>query len=508
MGVLVLRSSIVAAPPESNISPSLTANRTSGPAPLAIRFDASGTTATGVTQPFRDLGYSFNYGDSGSGTFENGDSKNVDRGGPFGAHVFETPGTYTVKVGVLNPDDSDFAQTSITITVQDPDTVYSGTNTICYSLTSDHTGAPAGAQLVSNATALPAIESNKRYLFHRGQDFSSLPGSISWNTGVISVGYGVTDAQIGDYGTGDPPIFNKAITWVDWQGAASAPERITFYNLECVSDSDTIGGFSHRNCSWLWCGFGTTLNHIGEGIRAEAEGSNGTSEQRAALYFPEYTIYHECYPSVPATDSCLFGTGYGWVIQGTSVTNPYQHCIRTYAAPGALIQHNVLNASTHSGGGTNIGHNIKMQGIGPDIVTPGESALSHIDPATSYAIIRENDIGVGTDTNFDWTPIIVGPENPDTPVQGLEWVIIEANRLAGNYAFGIQADGRFHTVRGNTGSTPQMTETDIYAPGLPGGINGAWDGAMGLSPRSSASSGINGSSNRLEVSQIATQDPV
>src|SRR5271157_1926483 len=90
------------------------AARTSGTAPLFVFFDASGSngqygasvwnqdstlTAT-ANQSFRDLHFQWNYGDPSSGTWgdkgignADGKSRNTDDG-PFGAHVYETAGTY------------------------------------------------------------------------------------------------------------------------------------------------------------------------------------------------------------------------------------------------------------------------------------------------------------------------------------------------------------------------------------------------------------------------------
>jgi len=52
---------------------SLVPARTSGVAPLAVFFDASGTTDIGVTtRPFHDLEYTWSFGDPGSGTWASG----------------------------------------------------------------------------------------------------------------------------------------------------------------------------------------------------------------------------------------------------------------------------------------------------------------------------------------------------------------------------------------------------------------------------------------------------
>ncbi|MCR4305088.1 MAG: PKD domain-containing protein, partial [Gallionella sp.] len=134
---------------------SLVPARTSGVAPLAVFFDASATTDTGVTtRPFHDLEYTWSFDDPGSGTWANGaqpgvSSKNSATG-PVAAHVFETPGAYTVTLTAF--DGANSATTNTTITVQDPDAVFAGTNTVCVGATTTPVaganGCPSGAQTV------------------------------------------------------------------------------------------------------------------------------------------------------------------------------------------------------------------------------------------------------------------------------------------------------------------------------------------------------------------------
>ncbi|MEK7706276.1 MAG: MopE-related protein, partial [Myxococcota bacterium] len=99
------------------LSVSLVAARTSGVAPLAVFFDASGTTDTAVTsRPFHELEYRWDFGDpAGGATWAYGarpgsSSKNVALG-PVAAHVFESPGTYTVALSVFDGSNTATAET-------------------------------------------------------------------------------------------------------------------------------------------------------------------------------------------------------------------------------------------------------------------------------------------------------------------------------------------------------------------------------------------------------------
>jgi hypothetical protein len=187
---------------------SLVPARTSGVAPLAVFFDASATTDTGVTtRPFHDLEYTWSFGDPGSGTWASGaqpgvSSKNSATG-PVAAHVFETPGTYTVNLTAF--DGTNSATTTTTITVQDPDTVFAGTNTICVAqLTTPVAGSggcPVGAQVFMQPNFATAVNTyaltNRRVLFKRGDTFTAP------TTGAITrTGPGI----VGAFGTGAAPV--------------------------------------------------------------------------------------------------------------------------------------------------------------------------------------------------------------------------------------------------------------------------------------------------------------
>ncbi len=146
---------------------SLKATRNQGVAPLAVFFDASGTTSLGVKKPFHHLFYEWDFGDPGS--------RRPRASGPMAAHVFEKPGTYKVILTVENPK-GELSRKTLQITVDDPAKVFAGANTICFSNTSDFTGAPKGAKKVQTndfAYALSFAGSGKRLLFKRGNTFLS-----------------------------------------------------------------------------------------------------------------------------------------------------------------------------------------------------------------------------------------------------------------------------------------------------------------------------------------------
>jgi len=192
-------------------------SRFTGVAPLAVFFDATGTTATTTTRPFHDLEYRWDYGDVAgspvSGTTWStgsrpGSSSRNTATGPVAAHVFERPGTYIVKLAVVDGTNT-VSNSCVQIAVQDPDVVFAGTNTICFSTSGTFTpGAPCpvGATQVRTSdlkTAMAYAATNKRLLFRRGETWTSAAAQAS----VTATGPGI----VGAYGSGALPKFQPTV---------------------------------------------------------------------------------------------------------------------------------------------------------------------------------------------------------------------------------------------------------------------------------------------------------
>jgi hypothetical protein len=177
------------------------ASRTSGVAPLSVHFWADVAASTTSSAPFHELEYSWNFGDTNSGTWgTSGKSKNVDKG-PAAAHVYETPGTYTATLTVKNPSSGATTSTSsFEITVTNPDTVFLGTKTTCISTTSDFTGCPVGAAQVTTSSLAGLsgyTDAGERVLLRRGS---------SWNVGTaINFPDNAGPVHIGAFGTCTSP---------------------------------------------------------------------------------------------------------------------------------------------------------------------------------------------------------------------------------------------------------------------------------------------------------------
>jgi len=189
------------------ITTSLVPSRVSGVAPLYVFFDATATTAQSTTRPFHELEHRWDFGDAASGSWTSTPgmpnlSRNNDTG-PVAAHVFESPGTYTVSLTVL--DGTGAATQSVQISVADPDTVFAA-NTLCVGNSppvAGSGGCPAGAAVLASSDFDGAVNNNiasrKRMLFRRGDTFTSSASAV-----INLNGPGL----VGAFGSGAAPVVN------------------------------------------------------------------------------------------------------------------------------------------------------------------------------------------------------------------------------------------------------------------------------------------------------------
>jgi PKD repeat protein len=187
------------------VTPVLTPSRTSGVAPLAVFFDATATTADGVSRPFHDLYYKWDFGDPSSGAWATDSLSRNSATGAVSSHLFTAPGSYTVTLTVRDASGAT-ATRQASITVQDPDAVFSGTNTISFSHGTDFAGAPAGSMTVTTssfATAMGYAASGKRLLLRRGETWTAGNGAT-----INCAGPGI----VGAFGSGTPPLIDSPAT--------------------------------------------------------------------------------------------------------------------------------------------------------------------------------------------------------------------------------------------------------------------------------------------------------
>lgn len=154
----------------------------SGPAPLAVFFDgwrnSSHSNPTTQSQRYTDLTYLWNFDDVEE-NFAYGERGSKNRmTGPQQGHVYDTPGTYTVTLRVLDAAGNSSEATAV-VTVDDPDVYWGGTDTVCVSRDAGFPGCPAGAATLQTNDSIATLMWNevvgngrRRVLLEGGDTFS------------------------------------------------------------------------------------------------------------------------------------------------------------------------------------------------------------------------------------------------------------------------------------------------------------------------------------------------
>lgn len=223
-------------------------SRSSGTAPLAVFFDATGTTDDGTSNPYHDLDYLWYFGDGNVSNFSYGANTNLNRNRasePMAAHVYETAGNYSWFLVVWDGSSASIRTGSITVTAAN--TTFSTTNTICVSTSGNFTGAPSGSTQVTasdfDATLVTYLTSGKRVLFCGGETF----------TGSTHTTFTGATAQVGSYGTGKAKInWTGTADNLGWLrvGSIASDFRVTDIEFDGTGTSGQTF-MSFQNTAWV-----------------------------------------------------------------------------------------------------------------------------------------------------------------------------------------------------------------------------------------------------------------
>ena len=407
----------LAGPAAAQIAPSLAASRLSGVAPLSVFFDATDTTDPGTTRPFHDLEYRWDFGDPGSGNWSTTVlSKNTAKG-PVAAHVFQAPGTYTVALTVLNGTSS--AAQSVQITVQDPNLVFSGTNTLCVGNSlpvAGSGGCPAGAAVLASSDFGTAITDNiathKRILFRRGNTFTSS------NTAEIAVdGPGL----IGAFGSGAAPVVNATgNNWVIMLSGGGTPGikdwRVMDLEINGNSGAESIGIHAEGGIDQVTL-LRLNIHHVHFGVEL--------SPFVLDYYGGEHRLWDE-FAVVDSTIGTIIGAGdagYGlylaaqrFSLMGNVLQDSTQagHILRTPNLVKAVISHN------HMSNPREATHTVKLQAV--------VFQNTKVSPTgfTEQVVMSDNKFTGGA--GVDWT-VTMGPQDSESD-EKVRNVIVERNWFA------------------------------------------------------------------------------
>ena len=408
-------------------------------APLAVLFDSATTTAQSGVDTFRQLTYSYNFGDERGETWAvSGKPKNTESGGPVSAHVFETPGTYVVKVRATDASGA-YSDASVTVTVTNADTFYAATKTICVSPSANYTGCPSGA---ARQTSMPTATgwNGKRVLLHSGETF-----------GEISILDGNSAVQVGSYGTGAKPIVAR-IGVGNWR-----PQTANFASDITVMDLNVSNGVQqslgnrvlfYRNDVHAVAGSNQIMLSMGQGAYWYRDDPNRVVAQSAfynarEIFFVENNAVGDI---VNAADG-FWGDGSQSALLGNTFGSYQQHNVRFSGLHKGVIAHNEMRGTSADG----IRHSLKLHSGGVEAYADGlfNDSTGWIGWVSNQIVIANNLFGNASDNNA-WTVAIM-PQNT-TVVEGIEDVIVENNRFSRgpNSSTDVVIAGRRITVRGNT----------------------------------------------------------
>ena len=442
------------------------ATRMSGPAPLAVHFDASGTTATAGAMPFHQLIYSFDFGDERGQTWPvSGLPKNIQRGGPIAAHVFDVPGDYTVRVRAQAPDGS-FSDGSVIVNVRDPNAVFTGAATVCVSTTNSFDGCPSGA---TRQASIPSGLDGKRVLLRRGESFSTI-SPRNTDSGF----------QIGAFGTGPKPLVAGVSIGMS-HGVAAWANDFTVMDLNigagCVNiDATTSRMLLYRNDIKTP---GQMESMVNVGTAAGYYQSHNTGPVPGAIYWPAevFIVENDIQGKIDATSKpniVVMGYFYRSALLGNTIDRATEHSLRVWAASKLIIAHNLIGGNHYAPKPPGIRSAVKIHSGGDQPFTP--KIATSTQPATSQVILANNVIGSKTFPGSWLTGI--APQNADAgTLEGLEDFIAENNRFVRGplSSSEMQLRGRRMTARGNTlegGGAPDIVRNGSnFDRGL-----GSWDG--------------------------------
>lgn len=434
------------------------ASKKTGTAPLLVHFSGGLTESTIESQPFHNYEYSWNFGDPTSGTWgTSGKSKNSDKGG-VAAHVYETPGNYTATLTVKDSSGAVIDTDSFSITVTNPNDLYTGAKTTCLSTGTDFTGCPTGAAQVttSDLSGIGSyIDTGERLLFRRGD---------TWTIGARPVSAeGAGPVLIGAFGTCTSP---------DELGICSNAPHITitgtggFTSFHKRSDRTLMDlSFSGPTTSGGSLASGSSGNKNNMLLRVKTSGFyvplGYSTVRESETDYPDHNGFISCRVENFQRVGIYFGAERAMMMGNIVSNSAEEHVSRVYQAYQGVISHNILSGTALTNGDGS--HALKLhspQNVGTFAELGSRSFRYH----TRFAVVANNIIG---GHGCHW-PFAIAPQN-DVYDERLGDIVVEKNRIVAGYGsegwydmqLGIRIAGRYITVRNNIVDATESASTGI-----------------------------------------------
>lgn len=420
---------------------SISATRTACRAGSGIHFTAVPNPASGVftdsdlTNIFFNTKFRWDFGDVGAPNWvTDGTSSNIGHSGDDG-HVYLTAGAYTVTLYVtVGGVESSVATQAIT--VDNADTFWATTNTICISNNTDFTGAPSGCTQIPNvtslATALGNIATGKRVLLHDGHVFSGTTG--------LSSNVNLTNIMLGKFGAGASPELHASanitmlllgngssnklddITIRDIKFTGTATNTTTAINIGYYSSNVTIDNVE--------------TSSVNQGIQSDHNNlliQLNINSNRKGVVITNCLFDHTVgMTSNLSGNMHVFAAGDGFTFRGNTLKN--YGSVSSHLSRFPYCQHFNNSNNLYVYGSTNSRHCIKLhsgewQGANVD-GSPGWSnrfSLNNLKNTwfahlpTQYSYIGKNVFNT-TSIGQDWS-VVVGPENVNSEEEVISTVI-------------------------------------------------------------------------------------
>lgn len=424
--------------PEINVT--FAPSRLSCVAPCVVFFDASATTGTNIASPFHDLQYFWDFGENTAATWGVSGKPRGSDTGPLASHLYESAGSRTVRLTAVDSSGR-MSSTTRTVTVQDPDVVFAGTNTICVSTTSpaaDFSGCPTGAQQLSTNLVSDInnrVAAGKRILLRRGR---------SWSGGtalrINSQGPGI----IGAFGSGAAPQILSSDTAIQLSGSNHNFSDWRLVDLDIQGTGATPGiGISGEGTVKQLLVLRTNLYRFHSLVMLP----DSVLDYYNANGYPGHT-FHDEVAIVDSTLSYAIGGGGGYIaylvserfsLLGNSMfdsTNA-EHVLRTPFLSKAIIAHNYFADQAIAK------HVMKIHA--PDFTGPGLGNGRY----TEKLVVANNVIKAADAMGADWT-VGFGPQDGGYS-ERVRDVILDSNffRAGAGTQIHVMIWGTDMTVRNN-----------------------------------------------------------